>query len=65
MNRMQHTRPCASCGKMMYNVGNRRKYCTPVVTEPPQRQQPQVAGVWHQDRAEAPGAVEGDRRRPP
>jgi len=27
MNRMQHTRPCASCGKMMYNVGNRRKYC--------------------------------------
>lgn len=24
MNRMQHTRPCASCGKMMYNVGNRK-----------------------------------------
>lgn len=27
MNRMQHTRPCAGCGKMMYNVSNRRKYC--------------------------------------
>lgn len=27
MNRMQHARPCASCGKMMHNVGNRRKYC--------------------------------------
>ena len=27
MNRMQHTRPCASCGKLLYNVGNRRKYC--------------------------------------
>lgn len=27
MNRMQHTRPCAGCGKMMYNVGNQRKYC--------------------------------------
>ena len=27
MNRMQHARLCASCGKMMYNVGNRRKYC--------------------------------------
>lgn len=24
MNRMQHTRPCAGCGKMMYNVSNRR-----------------------------------------
>ncbi len=27
MNRMQHTRPCASCGKLLYNVGNRCKYC--------------------------------------
>lgn len=27
MNRMQHTRPCAGCGKILYNVGNRRKYC--------------------------------------
>ena len=27
MNRMQHTRPCVGCGKILYNVGNRRKYC--------------------------------------
>lgn len=33
MNRMQHTRPCAGCGKMMYNVSNRKWWASGTRTE--------------------------------
>lgn len=65
MNRMQHTCPCAGCGKMMYNVSNRRKYCPECCRNRHNASNRKWRGVWHQDRAEAPGAVEGKRRRPP